>query len=56
MADGGQRMRFKLDKILLYDRPPCALDWILMKPTNWSRQCVGLALQTIRVSWAEPLV
>ena len=36
MAYGGQIMRFKLDynEILLYNCPPCALNWNLMKPTN----------------------
>ena len=35
MADGGQIMRFKLDfnEILLYNWPPCAMNWNLMKPT-----------------------
>ena len=36
MADGGQIMRFEVDsnEILLYNWPPCALKWNLMKPTN----------------------
>ena len=36
MADGGQIMKFKLNsnEILLYNRPPCALNWDLMKPNN----------------------
>ena len=36
MADGGQIMSFKLDsnEILLYNCPPCALNWNLMNTTN----------------------
>ena len=39
MADGGQIMRFKLDSnvIFLYNWPPCALNWNLMKPTNQNK-------------------
>ena len=52
MTDGVKIMRCKLDsnEILLYNWPPCSLNWNLIKPTNsnapmqwswqqWTRDC-----------------
>ena len=40
MANGGQIIRFKLDsnEILLYNQPPCELNWNLMNFTSDTTQ------------------